>query len=648
MKQILPSLQRIGGALMLPIAVLPIAGLLLRLGQPDLLNFPSMAAAGDAIIANLGLLFAIGVAVGLARENHGAAGLASVVGYLVTTKGAEVLILVPPEAVANFTGQARDLAVAAYKAHELGKLSVPVGIISGLIGGGLYNRFSEIRLPSYLAFFGGRRFVPIASGLAGLILAAVFGWEWQRVEAGMDALSQSVLHAGAFGLFAYGVLNRILIVTGLHHIVNNIAWFLLGDYNGTTGDLKRFFAGDPSAGAFMAGFFPVMMFGLPAACLAMYHAARPERRRAVAGLLGSIAFTSLLTGVTEPIEFTFMFLAPALYAVHALLTGAAFVVMNALHVRLGFGFSAGLFDYVLNFNKATHPLLLLPVGLAYFALYYGLFRFVIAWLNLKTPGREDVEVAVDAAADAVPADRALAYIKALGGAANIVALDACTTRLRLVMADQSVVDEAALKRLGARGMIRPSATALQVVVGTHADQVAGEMKVALRAAGAAVAAGAASAGITAAAAAAQLAGAAVGASPAAGAPAGAAHAAGASAAILVAPSAAPRAAGSTPVPTNAISPSPAVPTATAAPPTPPIPTTTLSSLLAALGGRSNVRAVETASTRLRINIVDPSAVNETAIASLGLRGVALAAPNWLHVIVGPEASTAGASLRQLL
>ena len=639
MKPILPSLQRIGGALMLPIAVLPIAGLLLRLGQPDLLNFPSMAAAGDAIIANLGLLFAIGVAVGLARENHGAAGLASVVGYLVTTKGAEVLISVPPDAVANFTGQARDLAVAAYKAHELGKLSVPVGIISGMIGGGLYNRFSEIRLPSYLAFFGGRRFVPIASGVAGLILAAVFGWEWQRVEAGMDALSQSVLHAGAFGLFAYGVLNRILIVTGLHHIVNNIAWFLLGDYNGTTGDLKRFFAGDPSAGAFMAGFFPVMMFGLPAACLAMYHAARPERRRAVAGLLGSIAFTSLLTGVTEPIEFTFMFLAPALYAVHALLTGAAFVVMNALHVRLGFGFSAGLFDYVLNFNKATHPLLLLPVGLAYFALYYGLFRFVIAWLNLKTPGREE-EVAVEAAADEVPADRALAYIKALGGAANIVALDACTTRLRLVMADQSAVDEAALKRLGARGMIRPSATALQVVVGTHADQVAGEMKVALRAAGAAVAARAASAGVAAGAATAQPAGAAVGVSPAAGAPAGAALAAGASGgAVLLAPGAAAGAARPT---------STAAPGATAAPATPPIPTQTLSSLLSALGGCSNVRAVETASTRLRINIVDPSAVNEPAIASLGLRGVALAAPHWLHVIVGPEATTAGASLRQLL
>jgi len=382
MKSILAKLQRVGGALMLPIAVLPIAGLLLRLGQPDLLNFASMAAAGSAIFDNLGLLFAVGVAVGLARENHGAAGLASVVGYLVATQGAQVLIVVPHEALAGLSGQAQDLAAAAYKARELGKLSVPAGILSGLIAGALYNRFSDIRLPSYLAFFGGRRFVPIAAGFAGLGLAALFGWEWQSLETGMDALSHSVLHAGAFGLFAYGVLNRVLIVTGLHHIINNIAWFLLGDYNGVTGDLKRFFAGDPGAGAFMAGFFPVMMFGLPAACLAMYHTARPERRKAVGGLLGSIAFTSILTGVTEPIEFTFLFLAPALYAIHAVLTGLAFVIMNALHVRLGFGFSAGLFDYVLNFSKATHPWLLFPVGLVYFALYYGLFRFAIVRFDL--------------------------------------------------------------------------------------------------------------------------------------------------------------------------------------------------------------------------------------------------------------------------
>jgi PTS system N-acetylglucosamine-specific IIC component len=606
MKQILASLQRVGGALMLPIAVLPIAGLLLRLGQPDLLNFPSMAAAGGAIFSDLGLLFAIGVAVGLARENHGAAGLASVVGYLVTTKGAEVLIAVPPDAVAGLAEQARDLAAAAYKAHELGKLSIPVGIISGLIAGALYNRFGAIRLPSYLAFFGGRRFVPIASGFVGLILAAVFGWEWQRLEFAMDALSRSVLNAGAFGLFAYGVLNRILIVTGLHHIINNIAWFLLGDYHGTTGDLKRFFAGDPSAGTFMAGFFPVMMFGLPAACLAMYHAARPERRQGVAGLLLSIALTSALTGVTEPIEFTFMFLAPALYAVHALLTGVAFIIMNALQVRLGFGFSAGLIDYVLNFSKATRPLLLLPVGVLYFGLYYGLFRFVIVRFNLKTPGREEDTAAAEgdsksgSVAEGAPAaEGALAYIAALGGAANIVALDACTTRLRLVVADQSAVNAEALKRLGARGLVKPSANALQVVVGTNADQVAGEIKAVLKAGGAAAGKAATQANRAA------LGWIGATAAPAQGNAQGGAMAG-------------------------------------------PFGTSALTSLLAALGGRSNVRTVEAVSTRLRINIVDASAVDQSKIVSLGMRGVAVPSPGWVHVIIGPGAPEAGSSLLRLL
>jgi N-acetylglucosamine PTS system EIICBA or EIICB component len=480
-KKFLASLQKIGGALMLPIAVLPIAGLLLRLGQPDLLNFPSMAAAGDAIFANLGLLFAIGVAVGLARENHGAAGLASVVGYLVTTKGAEVLINVPADALAGLTGQAHDLAAAAYKARELSKLSVPAGIIAGLTAGALYNRFSTINLPSYLSFFGGRRFVPIAAGFAGLVYAAAFGSQWQHLEDGMDALSRSVLHAGSMGLFAYGVLNRVLIVTGLHHIINNIAWFILGDYHGVTGDLKRFFAGDPSAGVFMSGFFPVMMFGLPAACLAMYHTALPERRPLVGGLLVSIALTSLLTGVTEPIEFSFMFLAPFLYVIHALLTGVSFIIMNALGVRLGFGFSAGLFDYVLNFNKATRPWLLFPVGAVYFALYYGLFRVAIVKLNLTTPGRDAAEAAPQQMAIPLTAGgRAAGYIAALGGPGNLGSVDACTTRLRLVIANQDAVNTDALKALGARGFVRPSSIALQVVIGADADQIAGEIREALR------------------------------------------------------------------------------------------------------------------------------------------------------------------------
>ncbi len=482
MKPMFSGVQQIGRALMLPIAVLPVAGLLLRLGQPDLLNLAPMAAAGDAIFSNLGLLFAIGVAVGLARENHGAAGLASVVGYLVTTKGAEVLIGVPAEAIAGLTGQAHDLAAAAYKSRELAKLSVPAGIISGLIAGGLYNRYSDIELPSYLAFFGGRRFVPIASGVVGLGLAALFGWGWPVLEHGMDGLSRWVLGSGDVGLFAYGVLNRVLIITGLHHVINNIAWFLLGDYHGVTGDLKRFFAGDPSAGAFMSGFFPVMMFGLPAACLAMYRAARPERRRAAGGLLLSMALTAFLTGVTEPIEFTFVFLAPVLYAIHAVLTGAAMVIMHLLDVHLGFSFSAGLFDYVLGYSRATHPLLLIPIGLVYFGVYYGLFMYCIRRFDLKTPGRESGEAAVIPAA--VPGrgdERARAFVVALGGARNLASVDACMTRLRLALVDPEAVDGEALKRLGVRGTVKPSPKELQVILGPIADQVAGEIRAVLRA-----------------------------------------------------------------------------------------------------------------------------------------------------------------------
>ena len=423
MKSALETLQPLGRALMLPIAVLPIAGLLLRLGQPDLLNVSFIAAAGNAIFSNLGLLFAIGVGVGLAHENNGAAGLAGAVGYLVASKGAEVLIAVPPSELAGFTGAARDLVSAAFREQAIAKLSVLTGIVSGLIAGAIYNRYRNIRLPEYLAFFGGRRFVPIASGFAALGVAAILGFGWTYIKTGMDTASNAVLGAGNLGLFAYGVLNRLLIVTGLHHIINNIAWFILGDYHGTTGDLKRFFAGDPSAGTFMSGFFPVMMFGLPAACLAMYRAARPERRKAVGGLLLSMALTAFLTGVTEPIEFSFMFLAPALYLLHAILTGIAMVVMNVLGVKLGFGFSAGFFDYVINFKKATNPLLLWPVGAVYFAVYYGVFYSAIRYFDLKTLGREPDSEAAAALAEA--SDRGTAFVSALGGAGNLVSVDAC-------------------------------------------------------------------------------------------------------------------------------------------------------------------------------------------------------------------------------
>ena len=564
----LSALQPLGRALMLPIAVLPVAGLLLRLGQPDLAFVPGLgligpliAAAGDAIFHNLGLLFAIGVAVGFARDGNGAAALAGAVCFLVASNGAQALIHPPADAAAGMTGKAADLAKAAFRAQALFRLGVPLGILSGLVGGVFYNRFAGVRLPEYLAFFGGRRFVPIASGFAGVALALAFGLGWGALSGGIDGLSRLVVTAGPLGLFIYGVLNRLLIVTGLHHILNNIAWFIVGDFHGASGDLNRFFAGDPSAGAFMSGFFPVMMFGLPAACLAMYHAARPERRKAVGGMLLSLALTSFLTGVTEPIEFSFMFLAPALYVLHALLTGAAMAVMDALHVRLGFGFSAGLFDYLLNFDRATRPWLLLPVGAAYSALYYGLFRFAIARFDLKTPGREPAET-LPAAAPA--GDRAEAFITALGGAANLVSVDACTTRLRLVVADQGKVDEPALKALGSRGLVRPSPRDLQVVLGPQADQTAQEIR-----------------------------------------------------AALAAPALA-----SSPV--------------------------DVSGLLEALGGAANLASVQAASSRLRLEVREPSRIDETALHRLGARGLVWPSPKVAHLILGPGAGSVADALRARL
>jgi len=568
MKSPLEILQPLGRALMLPIAVLPVAGLLLRLGQPDLLNIGFVAAAGDAIFSNLGLLFAIGVAVGLARENNGAAGLAGVVCFLIATEGAKALLHVPAEVTAGLVQAHADLAAAAYKAKALAKLSVPIGIVSGVIGGLFYNRFSGFKLPEYLAFFSGRRFVPIVSGLAGLAIAGLLGLGYDAINGGVDAASRAIVGSGEIGLLVYGFLNRILIVTGLHHILNNIAWFVVGDYHGATGDLRRFFAGDPAAGAFMSGFFPVMMFGLPAACLAMYHAARPDKHKAVGGMLASLALTSFLTGVTEPIEFSFMFLAPALYAIHAVLTGVSMALLDLLHVRLGFTFSAGLFDYVLNFGKASRPLWLIPIGLGYAGLYYGLFRLAIVRFDLKTPGREDDEVA-PLQPVTTGGGRGADFVQALGGAANLVSVDACTTRLRLIVADQAAVSEPALKALGARGLVRPSDKALQVVLGPIADTVAGDIR-----------------------------------------------------AALSAPAANPRLA---PVLAGDVK---------------------AEAIAKALGGLANLREVFTCSSRLRVVLADPDALDQAALDEAGARGVVGVGERAFHVVLGPDAERVGEILRR--
>lgn len=456
------GLQRLGRALMLPIAILPIAGLLLRLGDTDLLNIAIIHDAGNTIFANLALIFAIGIAVGFARDNNGTAGVAGAIGYLVMVSTLKVL----------------DPSI------NMGMLA---GIISGLLAGGLYNRFKDIQLPAYLAFFGGRRFVPIATGFASVGLGVLFGLIWPPIQDGINSLGQLLLASGSLGAFIFGVLNRLLIITGLHHILNNMVWFVFGSFTNpvtgqvVSGDLARYFAGDPNGGQFMTGMFPMMMFGLPAACLAMYRNALPERRKLMGGILLSMALTSFLTGVTEPIEFAFIFLAPLLYGLHALLTGLSMAITNLLDIHLGFTFSGGAIDMALGWGKSTNGWLIFPVGLVYGLLYYLVFDYCIRRFNLKTPGREAVASSESPAV--ADSDRAGAYIQALGGAANLLSVGACTTRLRLQLADRDQADDARLKALGAMGVVRPGhGGSLQVIVGPLADSLADEIRLALPAA----------------------------------------------------------------------------------------------------------------------------------------------------------------------
>jgi N-acetylglucosamine PTS system EIICBA or EIICB component len=391
-------LQRIGRSLMMPIAVLTVAGLLLRFGQPDVaawLGAPTdnpvsrvLAEAGDAVFSNLALLFAVGVAIGFARRSDGSTGLAAVVGYLVFNAVYQV--------------------VAGYfpvngKVVSMGVLG---GVVIGIMTALLYQRFHRVKLPSYLAFFGGRRFVPIVTGLSATVVGVVFGLLWPVAGRPFNAMGNWIVAHDTVGAGVYGVVNRLLLPFGLHHIPNSLLWFQFGEYNGKTGDLNRFFAGDPHAGGFMTGFFPIMMFALPAACLAMIHTARPERRKATAGLLGAAALTSFLTGITEPIEFAFVFVAPVLYLVHAVLTGLSMVICNALGIRDGFTFSAGFTDWSLNFLGSNHqrPWLILIVGAVYGVVYYAVFRFMIVKFDLKTPGREPstVDDEPEAVATAAP------------------------------------------------------------------------------------------------------------------------------------------------------------------------------------------------------------------------------------------------------
>ena len=461
---ILGFFQRLGRALQLPIAVLPVAALLLRFGQPDLLNVPFIAQAGGAIFDNLALIFAIGVASSWSKDNAGSAALAGAVGYFVMTKA---MVTINPEI----------------------NMGVLAGIITGLVAGAVYNRWAGIKLPDFLSFFGGKRFVPIATGFFCLILAAIFGYVWPPVQHAIHSGGEWIVSAGALGSGIFGFINRLVIPTGLHQVLNTIAWFQIGEFTNAAGavfhgDINRFYAGDGTAGMFMSGFFPIMMFGLPGAALAMYLAAPKARRPMVGGMLLSVAITAFLTGVTEPLEFLFMFLAPLLYLLHAVLTGISLFIATALGIHAGFSFSAGAIDYVLMYSlpaASKNVWMLLVMGVVFFFVYFLLFSAVIRMFNLKTPGREDK------AADVVTEEAnsnteegltqlATSYIAAVGGTDNLKAIDACITRLRLTVGDSAKVNDAACKRLGASGVVKLNKQTIQVIVGAKAESIGDEMK----------------------------------------------------------------------------------------------------------------------------------------------------------------------------
>jgi PTS system N-acetylglucosamine-specific IIC component len=389
----LGPLQKFGRSLMLPIAALPVAALLLRLGQPDLLGADGLGwdhvaavigAAGNALFFNLGLLFAVGVAIGMAKKADGSTALAAVVGYLVFKAVTETMT---PFVLDGVTADEAKLGTGGVQYGVLG------GIVMGLVSAYLWQRYHRIKLPDYLAFFGGRRFVPIITSFAAIAVAVLMSLVYPLFNDGLTNVGTWVADNDVIGGFVYGTLNRLLIPLGLHHILNSGPWFLIGTYQTGGieyhGDIARFLHGDPNAGAFMTGFFPIMMFALPAAALAIWHEAKPQHKKAVGGIMLSAALCSFLTGVTEPLEFAFMFVAWPLYVMHALFTGTSLALVNALNIKDGFGFSAGFFDYALNYNIATKPLWLIVIGLGYAVVYYFSFRFVIRKWNLRTPGRED-------------------------------------------------------------------------------------------------------------------------------------------------------------------------------------------------------------------------------------------------------------------
>ncbi len=514
--RILGSLQRLGKALMGAVAVMPVAAILMGIGywiDPDGWGSNNIIAmvlikAGAAVLDNLGWLFAIALAFGLAKDHNGAAALSGFLGY------ATVKLLIAPAAVASYLGVDVDalegqaaLDWTAQGWNAINDKNVFIGILVGILAAWVYNRFHTTKLPDFLAFFSGRRLVPIMTALLSILLAAVLFFVWPVLYSGLFHFGQWIQGLGAVGAGIYGFFNRLLIPTGLHHALNNIFWFDTVGIN----DIGKFLGGGATiaaaqtatdavscpgvwanntctvvgeVGRYQGGFFPVMMFGLPAAALAMYLRADSNRKKVTASLMFAGALASFFTGVTEPLEFAFMFVAPLLYLVHALLTGLSLFVAASFHWTAGFGFSAGFVDMLLSARNpmANQWWMLLLMGLVYAAIYFVVFYYLIGLLNLKTPGREDdsdAEASATLSGDSSYAGVAGQVIAGLGGASNIDSVDYCATRLRVMVVDHTRVKEGAIKAAGVAGIIRPSQKSVQVVVGPQVqfvyDEVAGQL-----------------------------------------------------------------------------------------------------------------------------------------------------------------------------
>ncbi|QIW14897.1 PTS glucose transporter subunit IIBC [Pasteurellaceae bacterium RH1A] len=478
---VLSYFQKVGQALMVPVAALPAAAILMGVGywiDPDGWGGNSQLAAlliksGGAIIDNMGFLFAVGVAFGISKDKHGSAALSGLVGWFVITT------LLSPGAVAQLQHLPADQVPAAFSKIQ----NQFIGILIGIVSGELYNRFHQTELPKALAFFSGKRLVPIVVSLVSIVLAFILLYVWPVIFSGLVSFGESIKDMGSVGAGIYAFFNRLLIPVGLHHALNSVFWFDVAGIN----DIPNFLGGYKSlqegkavlgvTGMYQAGFFPVMMFGLPAAALAMYHSAKPAKKAMVGSIMFAAALASFFTGVTEPLEFAFMFVAPVLYVVHALLTGLSVFIAASMQWIAGFGFSAGLVDLVLSTQNplANQWYMLIVQGLVFGVIYYVVFRAVIKMFNLKTLGRED-DNQESAVSNLKPSQNAPEILKALGGKANLKTIDACITRLRLTVVDTKLIDEAALSALGSRGVVRLGSDGVQVIFGPEAERIADSIK----------------------------------------------------------------------------------------------------------------------------------------------------------------------------